>query len=144
MSHVAKVELDIKNLDDLEAAATAVGLELVRDVTQYHWYGTNRGGRNAGGQLVDASCAHVLRVPNTGQEHYEVGVVQRADGRGFELVYDNWGPGARLDQLAGPGLVNLRREYAALTSARALRTAGWSVTRRVNAQGEIVIEGAKF
>jgi len=66
MSHIAEIEIEIKDLDALEAAARSLGLELARRQTTYRWYGELLEGHPlpAGFTKADLGrCDHAIRVP---------------------------------------------------------------------------------
>ena len=71
MSHISKIELEVKDLTILSQACTQMGLCLMRGQRHYRWYGEQ------------ASCDHAISVPGA---DYEIGVV-RADDR-YELSCD--------------------------------------------------------
>lgn len=150
MSHVTDVKLKITDLDALEAAAVACGLELRRDQTTYAWWGSFMNDSRSYGEHLPAEmghCAHALRIPgdrpkNGSAGPWEVGVVPAKDGSGFNLVYDTFGgAGSRLTQKVGPGANTLRKEYAAAAATgKAMQTLarkGWGVTREDVAGGAI-------
>lgn len=100
MSHVATISLEIKNLDDLEAACNRLGLELVRGKESYRWFGRSVGDHPLPeGFTVDdlGKCDHAIRIPQsvTGADRaYEIGVVKRRDGKpGWTLLWDFWNGG---------------------------------------------------
>lgn len=136
MSHVASVEVEVRDLDALRAAADRVGLEFVEGQRAYRWYGrflndwpSHRAAVNKG---VDPAtfgrCDHALRLKDGTGVDYEVGVTAQADGS-YRLVYDSFGAGRRLEQAAGVDLARLRDEVAAETASRHLQSRGWSVQR---------------
>lgn len=115
MSHVATINVEIKSLDDLEAACRSLGLELVRDQKTYRWYG-----RSVGDYPLPAgfaaeelgTCEHAIRVPLSvvgADRCYEIGVVKRRDGRpGYTLLWDFFDGGRcqfAVGDCDGPGSV---------------------------------------
>lgn len=132
MSHITDARLKVKDLDALQAAAETLGLELVRDVKRYNWFGEFVGD-SAEGRRVAAErgaesfgkCDHVLRRKGAGSSDYEIGVVADSTGTAFDLLYDTWGSGAKLETAAGKGLHRLRQEYSvAVAEARVTKTLG--------------------
>lgn len=104
MSHVATVDLDVKDLDALATACQRLGLELVRGQTTYRWYGQSVGDYPLPHGFTEQDlghCEHAIRIPpadaealkatQRGQEPYEIGIcrykpgtkkdVKLADGR---------------------------------------------------------------
>jgi hypothetical protein len=61
MSHISRIELEVKDLAVLSQACTRLGMEFIRGQKQFKWYGK------------DAPCDHVIKVPGA---DYEIGVVK--------------------------------------------------------------------
>lgn len=164
MSHVAKVDVEVTNLDDLEAACRRIGLELVRGQTEYRWYGETVGDY----PLPDGfrgddlgHCDHAIRVPldhpYQNREHYtddmgvfhaartpyEIGVVIRRDGKpGFHLLWDFWQGGYGLSEFLGVGktageMPRLKQAYAVCAAMRAAKQRGFRVQEQQQADGTV-------
>ena len=73
MSHIAKIELEVTDLEALSKACNHMGLNLVKNKTTHKWY------------YGDATCDHMIEVPNA---RYEIGIHLR-DGK-YELSTDFW------------------------------------------------------
>lgn len=142
MSHVTDIKLRIDDLDALEEACEAIGLELQRDKQEYAWWGTFVGdSRQYGEHLPEemGKCAHAIRVKGTSPRNgsggpWEVGVVRAKDGNGFKLFYDTYGGAGRaLMDRVGRDANRLRQEYAVAVATRKARAKlarhGWRVTR---------------
>lgn len=138
MSHVAAVALEIKDLDALEEACKAIGLELVRGQKTYRWYGKwvkDYHGDDAaykhGIKPEDyGKCAHAVRVkgkPNA----YEIGLVEVRPGV-FQPVWDFWSGGRGLQAVIGENGGIFKREYALHVGAKDARRKGFQVVREVN------------
>lgn len=124
MSHIAKIQLQIKDLDALAAAAESLGCELVRDKKNFLWYA---GKRNP--------CDHVIRVKNAKAGTYEIGVI--ADGEGnFRLECDFWDSGGLLP-IVGKDAQKLRQGYAESAATRQAQRQGFRVQRTVNENGVV-------
>jgi hypothetical protein len=154
MSHVASVKCFVQDLDGLERVAKDLGFELVRDAKTYAWFGRwvndFRGAQAAvdnGHRPEDfGKCVHKLRRVDHRDGMYEIGVVNRVDGKpGFELVYDNWSSGgAAIEAKAGKGLVTLKNAIAEDVTSLALKRKGYRVVRTVDAKtGAIKLTGMK-
>ena len=153
MSHIASVELEIKDLDALAAAAEQVGLAFRRDQATYHCWATGRSreavetfarGRN---QTLDdflppgytfedlGRCAHAIHLPGT---PYELGVVARRDGRpGYALHGDLGMMRAQVDQYVS----KLRQAYAEQVAVKQARREGFRVVgRRVGQDGKVHLQ----
>lgn len=101
MSHVATVNVEIKDLDALALAAARCGLELVLGQTTYRWYGMDAGnmGLTAEQQefvrlgLTPGVCEHALRVADPkarkGYGAYEIGVVRHPETGKLTLMWDD-------------------------------------------------------
>jgi hypothetical protein len=108
MSHVAKIDLVISDLDCLEKACAECGLILNRGQTNYRWYGSWQNDYSAedaaykhGIKPEDyGKCSHAISVPGNSSA-YEVGVVKNPDGEGWVLIWDFYSGGHGLQQLLG-------------------------------------------
>lgn len=135
MSHVASVECEVRDLDALKTAAEALGFEFREGQTTHRWYGKWlddwRSPRAASNKGVDpktfGKCDHALRM-RTNPGGYEIGVTEQADGS-YRLVYDSFGNGKAIEDLAGVDLLGLRNEIAAETATNVLKRRGWMVKR---------------
>lgn len=128
MSHVAEIELHVKDLEALRKAAVALGMELREGQTQYKWFGTSVGDYPlpAGFTAEDlGKCEHALGIP--GKPHaYEVGVVKRRDGKpGYTLLWDFWAGGHGLTEHVGNDGMKLVNMYAAQVSMKRMRSKGF-------------------
>lgn len=124
MSHIAKIHLEIKDLDALAAAAESLGCELVRGQKDFLWYA---GRRNP--------CDHAIRVKNAKRRTYEIGVI--ADGEGsFRLECDFWDSGG-LEDIVGAEAKKLRQAYAESAATRQAQRQGFRVQRTVGQNGVV-------
>lgn len=147
MSHVATVDLEIRDLDALAEAAGRVGLELVRGQQTYRWYGEHVGDYPppAGFMPEDlGKCEHALVVAGdfSGRSEwmkpYEIGVVRRRDGKpGFALLWDFYDGGNGLQDKVGPGCRNLKREYATVVARKQAIAQGFTVNELRQPDGSI-------
>jgi len=140
MSHIAKISIEIKDLDALAAACRRVGCELRLGQSTYSWYGTSVGDTllPEGFKVEDlGKCEHAVSVPGAG---YEVGVVARRDGRpGYALLWDSWSYGG-LERKLGQGARRLVQAYGIEAATRAARRQGCSVTETVREDGAVVLK----
>src|SRR5690242_4399839 len=112
MSHVALIDIEVHDLDALQAVAEMLGMELRRDQKTYHWFGKHVGDYPlpAGFTKEDlGKCDAALVVkPDTKRtwtqnvalngkdvgpqfQPYEIGVAKAKDGRpGYVLLWDFW------------------------------------------------------
>lgn len=139
MSHITKINLLIKDLDALDKACKRMGLELVRDQKTFKWYGRFMGDSKPPKEMADqgytaekyGTCDHVIRVKDN-RSAYEIGVVKRADGKGYMLAWDSWRGGFGL--LAATGYDSkdqkaskLRDWYGAEVARKQMSRQGWMV-----------------
>lgn len=126
MSHIAKVQIIVKDLEALAAAATALGCELVTGQKTHRYYANAQG-----------KCEHAIRVTGS-KDAYEIGVVRGADGN-WELQADFWQGGRGLAEKVGTDAVKLRQEYAAQVAEKQARRMGKRVQRSMREDGAIVL-----
>ena len=62
MSHISKIELEVKDLGVLSQACKRLGLNLIRGQKSFTWYGK------------DGQCDHAIKVPKA---NYEIGVLHK-------------------------------------------------------------------
>lgn len=133
MSHVATIEVIIKEqeLDALGAAAKELGLELVHDQQTFKSYQSGM------------KCEHLLRVTGN-PDAYEIGVVKRDDGAGYELKWDTYGGGRYLLERVGEGAQKLRQGYAKAVALKTVTRQGFRVVGQiVKADGTCVLQVAR-
>jgi hypothetical protein len=149
MSHVAKINLQITNLDALANACARLGLELVKGQKTYRWYGRSVGAYRRADAVAapDGKCEHTIRVkgnPNA----YEIGLVKRADGKaGYELVWDHWQGGyglcekvmyGKYDRRMPANADKLKDWYTAEVTRQKMSRQGFQV-QAVQGQGKVVV-----
>jgi len=91
MSHIAKITLEINNLEILKLACERLGLEFMENQQTYKWSGTWIGDTPLpeGISIHDlGKCDHAIRVPGA---QYEIGIVKR--DRKYILLWDFWNQG---------------------------------------------------
>jgi len=142
MSHVAAIELQVKSLPALQAAATRLGLEFVEGQQTYKWFGRWVGdyhGEDAAYKQVDAktfgTCQHALRIPGNAAA-YEVGVIDNGDGT-YKLLWDFWAGGKGLLEKIGRAGEKLKQAYGIEAAKAAARKQGLHVTEKVGANGAV-------
>jgi hypothetical protein len=131
VSHVVSVDIRVRDLDALEAAAKVCGFELRRGQRTYKWFGESVGDYPIPeGLTADqlGHCDHALALVGD-RDAYEVGLIAQADGS-FRLVFDFWGPGrALLAALGGEKADRLMAEYTMQAAERRCSELGWMTTR---------------
>lgn len=143
MSHVAKIEVEIKDLEALKAAAKRIGGTFVEGQSRYAWYGQHVGDYPLpkGFAASDLGrCEHAIRVPGAS---YEIGVCKRRDGKpGYTLLWDFWHEGG-LEKRLGKNGQRLVQAYAVETAKRAARRAGYLVSETTKSDGSVVLRARK-
>ena len=76
MSHIAKIELEVTDLDSLSKACQHIGLNLIRGKTTFKWFNGN------------SKCDHAIEIPDVS---YEIGLVYKENK--YELQTDFWDKG---------------------------------------------------
>jgi hypothetical protein len=139
VSHVATVDIEIRDLGALEETCRRLGMKLALGQTTYKWWGRHMGDYPlpAGFAVEDlGKCDHAIQVPDAA---YEVGVVRRRDGRpGFQLIWDF--VDSRLRAAVGEGCSILKREYAAVVATRQAQRSGFRVQEHRRADGSIQLQ----
>jgi hypothetical protein len=154
MSHVADVDLEIKDLDSLAKAADDLGFELVRGKKNFKWYGRfmndwNNAERAAALKGFDPSkfgeCDHVLRIKGAPEGQYEIGLVKHPSGKaGWVPLYDAYGVGRNLEtKCGGVGLPKLKQEYSKQVSQKTVKRMGYRVNIFTLPDGRIQVRGKK-
>ena len=132
MSHVAKIEITITDLDTLKGACEQLGLQFMAHQKTYSWYGRYVGDSAIPEGFTEADlgrCDHAIRVPGA---EYELGVVYR-NGR-FHLLWDFYRSGG-LERVLGKGACKLKQAYSAERVRREARVKGYHVQERKTEQG---------
>ncbi|MCK8600093.1 DUF1257 domain-containing protein [Desulfoferrobacter suflitae] len=117
MSHIAKIELDINDLDALRAACVELGASLSTEKKSFIWYSG------------ESFCDAVIQVPGAS---YEIGVVRC--GQNFELCCDLYESGG-LEKALGKGLGRLKQAYARERVRREARQKGYAVREQKTEKG---------
>jgi hypothetical protein len=146
VSHVADVDIKIRDLDAAATAAKACGGELVIGQTTHRWFGQFMNDWNAQEAAANrrdpktfGTCTHAITFPGI---DYEIGLCHEADGS-YTPVYDSWGSGQQIaNRCGGLSLPKFKDEYAAAVSTRVLARKGFRVTRTTGTKGEIVLKAS--
>ena len=125
MSHVAKIELEINDLDALKAACQRLGMEFRCGQTSYAWYGEYVGDYPLPEGLTVrdlGKCDHAIHVPDAA---YEVGILRR--DKKYLLLWDFWGEGG-LERVLGHNAGRLKQAYAIERARREALRKGYRMT----------------
>lgn len=140
MSHMAKIEAEVTDLEVAAAAAKRLGGELVKGQTTYKWFGRWVGdSKMPEGLTVDdlGKCQHAIRFPNC---EYEVGLVPaKGAGNKWNVVWDYWRSGG-LNAVIGKEGGLFRQAYAIEAAKKAARIKGFTCTEKSAANGKIRLE----
>jgi hypothetical protein len=132
MSHVAKIELEITDLDALKAACQRLGLEFRCGQVVYAWYGEYMADYPLPEGLTAkdlGKCDHAIRVPGAS---YEIGVLKR-NGK-YHLLWDFWSEGG-LQCILGKNAGRLRQAYAIERTRREALRKGYRITESKTQNG---------
>ena len=144
MSHVTTGEMCITDLGDVEKAAEALGGKLVRGQKTHKWFGVFlddwQDERAAVKRGIDAAtfgtCDHAIVLQDAAKDDYEVGLVKRRDGKGWDAIYDTCGAyGRRVEEKLGKGLSKLKTECGIHATKRTYAELGYMVEEGQNDQG---------
>jgi len=116
MSHISKIELEIKDPGILGQACARLGLELLRAQKHFRWYGE------------DAPCDHAIRVPGAS---YEIGVIKNKGL--YELNCDFYD--RNIEKMIGQKGGLLKQAYAVEKAKIEARKKGYSVLERKTDNG---------
>lgn len=140
MSHVVKINLEIKDLDALSDACKSLGIEFERlpsmgnihvpanlNPHRYEWWGTSVGDYPLPQGMTKeqlGTCAHRINVKGTS---WQIGIFQTAPGK-YTPVFDFYGSwGKPLEKAIGHNGEKLKQAYAIAAAKRAALQKGLSV-----------------
>ena len=117
MSHISKIELEVKDLGTLKQACNRLGLTMIQGQNTFKWYGQEEG-----------RCDHAIRVP---EASYEIGVIKTGDS--FELRCDYWD--SAIGKTIGHTGGLLRQAYAIERTKTEARRKGYTVIEKQTESG---------
>jgi len=132
MSHMAKIELEINDLNTLDQACKRLGLALILNQRSYRWFGQWIGDHPLpDGFTTDdlGKCDHVITVPGA---QYDIGVVKK-NGKHI-LLWDFWISGG-LEEVLGPGAGKLKQAYAVSKATIEAKKKGYRVMEKKTETG---------
>lgn len=144
MSHIATIDLHIKDLGCLKKAAAKLGLVFNEGQTKYKWYGVSIGAIPEGWSKSElGTCDHAISVQGNSKA-YEVGIAKRRDGKpGYQLMWDNWQGGYGLEEVIGAEGGLLKQRYAIEVAKKQALRDGFTVKEKVTADGSIVLQATR-
>lgn len=143
MSHVVQIDVALRDLDAIKAAAARLGMVFREGQTQYRWWGHSVSDYPLPvGMREDelGACLHAITLPDghpRRSDAYEIGVAARKDGDGYALVYDFFGPGMCIRDIVGEDLGLFKQAYAVELAKHELQLEGWMVNEVLAADGSI-------
>ena len=117
MSHISKIELEVKDLGTLAQACSRLGLELIKGQKTFKWYGRE-----------DGKSDHAIKVPGA---NYEIGVIKA--GKAFELQCDYYD--AAIGKAIGQKGGLLKQAYAVERTKTEARRKGYTVMEQKTDSG---------
>jgi hypothetical protein len=124
VSHVSKIELEIKSLEDLKLACQRLGFAFCQDQKTYAWYGRYVGDSPLPKGFAEeemGKCDHAIKVPDCG---YEIGVVKQEGA--YTLLWDSWYSGG-LEEKIGKDAGILKQAYTIERIKREARRKNYQV-----------------
>ncbi len=117
MSHISKIELEVKDLGTLKQACQRLGLNMIQGQNTFKWYGQEEG-----------KCDHAIQIPDA---TYEIGIIRT--GNNFELRCDYWDSaiGKAIGQTGGL----LRQAYAIERTKTEARRKGYTIIENKTESG---------
>ncbi|MBD3404693.1 MAG: hypothetical protein GF411_01000 [Candidatus Lokiarchaeota archaeon] len=153
MSHVAVVDVEIKDLKALEKACENLNLKFNWNQQTYKWYGRSVGDYPLpnGFKKEDlGKCDHAISIPNNSKA-YEIGVCESRTSKKDShcLLWDFWQGGFGMQKIVGDNCSNLTHEYAKEVARKEVsklaQAQNWTVTEDYNEQtGETTIRLRKY
>lgn len=132
MSHISKIELKIKSLEDLKAACKHLGLEFREHEKTYRWFGKWVGDVPIPEGIKEedlGKCDHMIHVPGA---QYQIGVVKKE--KEFLLLWDSWKAGG-LEKVLGKDAGRLKQAYAVERIRRKSRKIGLRIREQKTQKG---------
>ena len=130
MSHIARIDLIVKDLDALDRACKKIGATLVRDAKQYIWYAGQK-----------KRCDAAIRIPGCS---YEVGVIKGGDvnNPSYSLEADFWSSGG-LTQKIGRDAGLLKQHYGVELARKHYESQGYMLQVETKENGELVVTASR-
>lgn len=127
MSHISKIELEIRDLQALKDACKKLGFQFMEGQKHYQWYGKWVGNQPLPDGISEedlGKCDHAIHIPAA---VFEIGVARR--GNGYILLWDSW-IGGGLQKQIGKDAGILKQSYAVESVKREARRKGHRVTEK--------------
>jgi len=126
MSHISKIELEIKSLDALIEACNRLGFQFVKNQQTYQWYGRYMRDTVLPEGIKEedlGKCDHAIKVPGCS---YEIGVIRK--GNFYQLLWDSWE--SRLKLSIGENAQILKQAYTVETVKQEAKLKGYRIIEK--------------
>ena len=127
MSHIAKIEIEIRDLEALKEACKRLGFNFKTNQKYYAWYGIKVGNDLLPEGLTEndlGKCTHAIQIPSAS---FEIGVVEKDNS--YQLMWDSWIHGG-LQKAIGKDAGILKQAYAVESVKREARKKGYRLTEK--------------
>lgn len=127
MSHISRIELEIRDLQSLKDACKKLGFQFMDGQKRYLWYGKWVGNQPLPDGISEedlGKCSHAVRVP---EAVYEIGVVKKDNS--YLLLWDSW-IGGGLTKAIGKDAGILKQAYAVESVKKEVRKKGYRLTEK--------------
>ena len=122
MSHISKIEIEIRDLEALKQACNRLGFHFMENQKHYLWYGKIVGNNPLPEGFTEedfGKCTHAIHVPTAA---FEIGVVKKDNA--YQLMWDSW-IGGGLQKAIGKDAGILKQTYALESVKREARRKGY-------------------
>lgn len=127
MSHISKIEIEIRDLEALKQACNRLGFHFMNNQKRYQWYGKWVGNEPLPYGISEedlGKCDHAIHVPAAA---FEIGVVKRDNS--YILLWDSW-IGGGLQKHIGKDAGLLKQTYALESVKREARSKKYRFTEK--------------
>jgi len=131
VSHISKIELEIKDLENLKTTCKRLGLEFKQNQKTYQWYGEWMGDPLPDGVKEEdlGKCDHAIHIKKC---KYEIGVVKK--GGKYILLWDSYYQGG-LERQLGKNAGKLKQAYAIEIVKKEAKRKGYRLHEKKVQQG---------
>ena len=127
MSHIAKIELEIRDLQSLKDACKKLGFHFMENQKHYRWYGKWVGNQPLPDGISEddlGKCNHAIHIPAA---VFEIGIVKKENS--YQLIWYSW-IGGGLQKAIGKDAGVLKQTYAIESVKRAARKKGYRLIEK--------------
>ena len=127
MSHISRIELEIKDLEALKSACERLGFHFMNNQKTYCWYGKWISNEPLPEGITEEQlgrCDHAIHVP---EAVFEIGIVRKNDK--FILLWDSW-IGGGLQKSIGKDAGILKQAYAIESVKRSAKLKGYRLIEK--------------